>query len=235
MKVYHLFLSGLMMNGVAISQTIPLASESQKKMAISALKGSLTMVGIYTAGYALFNDFTLPSLSEHQKTYAILSALGAITMGLWRYNYVPERYYDYAQYELEKISHNKLILLALSVRGDDFIDQIKTLYVRESFPLVRAFKQMNAFYSRLQEIDEYLDEVLRSSRTDLYGSCYEMQIMVQTIQNALEVGLKTIKEEAHFINEYNAQTSLAMQQAQSALAHAAHSQAAATWVNALKN
>lgn len=236
MKVYQgLLLSvGLMYCSNVIHAT-SLSTESQNEIAISALKGGLTVSAIYTAGYALFNDFKLPILSEHKKIYAILGALGAITMGIFRYNFVPERYYESADYELEKISHNTLILLALTVRDKEFIDQVKLLFVRESFPLVCAFNHMNELYSHLQKIDESLDEVLNSSRLDLQSDCCQMQIVVQTMQNALELGLKTIKEEPQFMNEYNAQTSLAMQQVQMALAQAAHSQATAAWVHALKD
>ncbi len=236
MKVYHVLLLSIgLIYGSSLIQATPLSSESQKEIAISALKGGLTVAAIYTAGYALFNDFELPSVAEHTKTYAILAALGAVTMSWWRYNYVPESYFDYAQHELEKVSNNKLIMLILSLRSTDLIDHIKKLYVRESFPLVCAFNQMNILYSRLESIDESLDIVLHSSRTDLHGACYEMQIIVQTIQTTLEIALKTIKEESQFMNEYNAQTSLALQQAQTVLAQAAHSQATAAWVHALKN
>lgn len=236
MKVYHVLLLSIgLMCVSSVIQATSLSSESQKEIAISALKGGLSVAAIYTAGYALFNDLELPSVWEHRKTYAIVAALGAVTMAWWRYNYVPESYFDFAQRELEKVSNNKLIMLVLSVRGADFIDHIKNLYVRESFPLVCAFKQINVLYSRLESIDESLDTVLHSSRSELHGSCYEMQIIVQTIQSALEIALKAIKEEPQFINEYNAQTSLALQQTQAVIAQAAHSQATAAWVHALKN
>lgn len=236
MKVYHLLLlSIVLVKLIAISEATPLSYESKKAIVVSALKGGLTTISTYIAGYALFNDFTMPRLSEHQTAYSIFATIGVLSMGWWRYQYVPESYYDWAHRELEKIARDKLVMLVLSLRGTELIEQIKYLYVRDSFPLVSAFKHINYLLSRLESIDESLDHVLCSSLKDLHASCFEMQIFVQTIQSALENSLKLIKEQPQFINEFNAQTSLAMQQAQAAIAQATHSQATATWVHALKD
>lgn len=220
---------------VSMSNATPLSTDSKKDIALSALKGSLVLVSAFVGGYALLNDFEIPHLREHQTAYSVFAAIGALTLGWWSYNHVPESYYDHAHKELKKIADEPLITLALSVRANDFTDQIKSLYVRESFPLVTAFKRMNYLYSQLESIDRSLDEVLHSSLTDLHADCFEMQILIQTIQNALENSMKQIKEDAQFINEFNAQTSLALQQTQAIIAQAAHSQAAAAWANALKD
>lgn len=220
---------------VSRSNATPLSTDSKKAIALSALKGSLVTISMYVGGYALLNDFEIPNLREHQTPYAIFAAIGALTFGWLVYNHVPESYYDHAHKELRKIGDDPLITLALSVRGNDFTDQIKSLYVRESFPLVTAFKRMNYLYSQLELIDQSLDQVLHSSLIDLHADCFEMQILIQTIQNALEISMKQIKEDAQFINEFNAQTSLALQQTQAIIAQAAHSQAAAAWANALKD
>ncbi len=220
---------------VSMSNATPLSTDSKKAMVLSALKGSLVTISTYVGGYALLNDFEIPDLFEHQTAYSVFAAMGALTMGWWRYNHVPESYYDHAHKELKKIADEPLITLALSVRGNDFTDQIKSLYVRESFPLVAAFKRINYLYSQLELIDQSLDQVLHSSLTDLHADCFEMQILIQTIQHALENSMKQIKEDAQFINEFNAQTSLALQQTQAIIAQAAHSQATATWVNALRD
>lgn len=237
MKVYRLLLLNVVLLTLPVQEkATSLSPESKNAVLISALKGALSGVGIYAGGSALFNG-SLPSFGCpcEQKPYVIAAAIGALTMAAWRYNYSPECYYDDAFKELERISQNQLIILVLSMRGSEFVEQIKQLYVRDSFPLVNAFRHMNYLYSRLEAIDQSLDEVLNSSRTDLYASCYEMQIVIQTIQSALECGLKLIKEEPQFINEYNAQTSIAIQQTQAAIAQAAYSQATAAWIQTLND
>lgn len=235
MKIYRaLLLCTILMRVISIEAATPLSSDSKKAIAISAFKGSLITLSAFIGGYALINGkFIHPS--SHVAAYSIFTALGAVAVGWWRYNHVPESYYDHAYKELTKIAREPLITLALSVKGADFIEQIKYLYVRDSFPLVKAFTRMNYLYSQLQLIDQSLDQVLHSSLTDLHADCFEMQILIQTIQDALEHGMKQIKEETQFINEYNAQTSLALQQTQAIIAQAAYSQATATWVNALKD
>lgn len=236
MKVCHLFLLSVVVLSVSSPvHATPLSYESKKSVLVSTIKGALGGGALYAVGSALMNTpVEIPCLGGHIKAYSIAAACGALSMGLLGYNYLPESYYDDAYAQLERISLDSLTLLVISLRGAEFVEQIKQLYVRDSFPLVSAFRNMNYLYSRLEVIDASLDQVLNSSRIDLYASCYEMQIIIQTIQSALEVALQLIKDEPQFINQYNAQTSLAMQQAQAVIAQAAYSQASAAWVQAMR-
>lgn len=236
MKVCRLFLLNVVVWSISSSvYPTSLSYDSKKSVVVSAVKGALGATALYVGGSAVVNNnFRIPCLGGHIKGYSIAAALGALAMGAWSYNHLPESYYDDAYAQLERISHNNLILLVISLRGAEFIEQVKQFYVRDSFPLVSAFKHMNYLYSCLEAVDTSLDYVLNSSCVDLYAACYEMQIIVQTIQSALEIGLQLVKDEPQFINEYNAQTSLAMQQAQALIAQAAYSQASAAWVQAMK-
>lgn len=198
-----------------------LSTESQKAIGISALKGGLTSLATYISGYWLFNDFEFPRVQDHQWAYGLTTAFGAATMAAWRYNHVPEAYFDSAKNEVEQLGNNELLGMTLEYKKDEIVAALKQYFFRSQFPLVSAFRSLDAIFLRLETNYASLDNVLRSHRSDLYEECYALQVLIQVYADAIRSVMNAIREDAGFIAESNAQTAIELQHAQQVAATAA--------------
>jgi len=219
-----LFSSAL--HGSTLDEYPSLSFQSKKAIGRSALIGGISTLGIYALGYSLFHNFTLPRPSEHPTAYALWAGSGALAMGISAYNYAPESHFTYAKKGLLELSNNDFFYMAVDSKPETLIADLKDYFFKEKFPLASAYNALNSFYEQLEKYRISFDEVLGSSRTDLYEEAYFFNSLVNAFQNMIKDMIKSLKEDPNFITECNAYAQLVS-------VNAAQSAAAAAWVNAI--
>lgn len=211
-----------------------LGSESQKAIGISALKGGLAALGTYVGGYWIFNDFKFPDAKNHKLALSISAALGAATMAVWRYNHVPESYFNSAKNELGQLSNDVVLYTIVETEQNEVVAALKEAFFRYEFPLISAFRNLDGLYVRLDNIYNSFEIVLGSYRTDLYNESQDFQMLASLYMQAIRSVMNLLKEDPAFITESNAQAALEIQYAQQSAAAASQSAATAAWINAFR-
>jgi hypothetical protein len=211
-----------------------LSSESQQLIGFSAFKGAVAGVSSYVLGYWLSHDYKLPRISEHPLAYGLWALAGATLMGLWRSQYTPEAYYSYAQDGIIRILDEGIIAMITEAEPAQIAQVLKDQFFKHKFPLFMAFRYLETRYDLLEQYKDALYQVLQSSRTDLHTQSFNMLEAIDMCQGIIKMGITQLKEDPKFIEECNAQTMVEIQHAQMVAADAAHSNAVASWVNALR-
>ena len=207
------------------AESVSLGCDSQNAVTLATVEGGLAGLGAYYAFYALTHDFHLPKLSKHPYSMALFTLGGAVIGGIWKYQYTPERQFEFARKELLGISQNELFTLLVTTEPDALISTLKDRYFREKLPLYTAYKQLDKICSLVDQSKDSLKEVLGSYRTDLYQETNELLMIADMYLVILKDVFRQIKDDPNFINECNAGTLELMKEAQEAAASAAQSSA----------
>ena len=200
-----------------------LGCKSRNQVIISSLKGGALNLSMYTALYWLTQDHELPNFRSHPLLPAIATIAGAAVGGLWTYFYLPESEFTFAKRGLIQLAENNNDLLELIMVNDSaqLVDYLKKHFFKEALPLYTAFNTCNKMYKNLDTYQNSLQKVLESDRTELYEESQELLIIIDIYQELLRMALKTIREDANFLNECNTGALQEMQHAQEAAAQAA--------------
>lgn len=200
-----------------------LGCKSRNQVIAGSLKGGVLSLGAYTALYWLTQDFTVPNFSKHPFLPAFLTVAGATIGGLWSYSYLPETEFTYAKRGLIRLAENNNDLLELIMVNDpaQLVDHLKKHFFKQALPLYTAFNTCNKMYKNLDTYQDSLQKVLESDRIELHEESQELLIIIDIYQELLRTALKTIREDANFLNECNTGALQEMQHAQEAAAAAA--------------
>jgi hypothetical protein len=215
---------------VRAENQVTLGSQSQKKVAISAFKGSVGAMATFAFLHWLVNDFKLPGIKEYALPYTVAASTGGILMALWGYSNTPESQFVYAQKGFNQFAQQPLLEIIANSDEKTLVDNLKEAYFRERFPLYSAFKSLDDMFMVLESYRASLDEVVASYRTDLYEQSYEILVLIDVYEAMIKDVMKVIKLDPNFIAECNAQTMVEIQYSQMVAAQAAQSSATAAWV-----
>ena len=206
-------------------EPISLGCDSRNAVAYASFKGALAGLGAYAGFQLITNNFKWHAITDHPyKALAALFIGGAIN-GFWAEQYTPEKHFEFARAELLRISQNELFVLLVSTEPDKLISTLKDRYFREKLPLYTAFKQLDKICSVVDQSKESLNQVLASTRQDLYQEANELQMIADMYLVILKDIFKQLKSDSNFIAECNAGTLELMKEAQEAAAHAAEASA----------
>ncbi len=207
------------------TESVSLGCDSRNEVAFSSLKGAVAGFGAFAGLYALTNNFKFPTVTKHPYGIALSTLAGAIIGGWWKYQYTPEKHFEFARTELLRIAQNELFGLLITTEPDTLISTLKDRYFREKLPLYTAFKQLDRICLMVDRCKESLAEVLASTRADLYQESNELQMIADMYLVILKDVFKQLKNDPNFIAECNAGTLELMKDAQEAAAQAAESSA----------
>ena len=215
--------------------SLQLSSESKREIIVSAVKGGISGLATFALGYCLAHEFKkFPFLSQHPITYIVWASVGAGIMAIWRYNHVAESHFVFAKDGLMSIPKDSLLNLVTHTELNAVLAQLKNYFFKERFPLSASFRRLEELYACLQEYSNSLQEVMVSGRNDLKQESQELLVLIEMYQDTIQNVMRIVKDDPNFITECNAQTMVAMQQAQMMAAQAAQSNAIASWVHAFK-
>lgn len=204
-----------------------LSSQSKNSIVAATLKG----VGITSCSYLfcsyLWNDF---KFRPSPIASIVWASVGGLIGGGWAYAHTPEAHYEYAKKGVLSTKTSNLMQLIIITDVLLIVSSLKEHFFKEKLPLFTAFTELTVVFNRLQDYEESLQVVLDSHRTDLHQDAQELLKDIAHLKNVLKKAMMPLKEDAHFIAEYNAQTMHQMQEAQMIAAHAAESSAWAQWV-----
>ncbi len=246
MKLQKLFsllsLSLLIPQGLVHASHYPLSYESQQSVKNASLIGGLVggALGLAAGCYKQSQDPATQNKTMWEKIksfpwhYAIIPAvIGAVGSGLISYYYVPEKYLESAEKQLNSIEHDVIFNTAI---GSNEVSDLKKLAFDSQYPTLKSYGQVESLLSKIRSIKDYLITVINSGINPLVNIAQAALAKIKSAEEKLismMIKLKTdgsYHQELVTRNTINHMQEVAFQQGR--MAAAAESQARAAWHSA---